>query len=298
MPYDLRLMMDAARMYYVAKINQQEIAKKLKISRPTLSRILRQAEEEGIIQITVVDPFNDVATLENRLIEEFGLKDACVVINMGQSANKMRTQLGKAGAEYLVKKLKPRDILGVAWGATTMEVARHMPHDHIEGMRVVSLIGCTYENTMDEGLFEVARVFGRKLGAELYHLYTPVIVSSPEVKQIYLSDNHTRRTMEYIAYSNITPNGIGNFGRESMLYRYGYISDEKRAELAAKGTVGNFCSLYYDIDGNPVDPELNARTIGVSLEEMRIKESSIGIAAGVEKRLPFSARCAEVSSIS
>ncbi len=283
MNYDLHQVLEVARLHYVAKLSQQEIAERLGLSRPTISRLLRQAEERGVVRIAVVDPFHDLAKLESRLTKEFALKEARVVNVLGLSATKARVQLGKAAAEYLVKILKPHDVLGVAWGTTTLEVARQMPQCHIEDIRVASLIGCTYENTMDEGVFEVARMFGHKLGAALFLLYTPVIVSSLEAKSVYLSENHTRRTMEYIQQANIALNGVGNFSRDSMLYRYGYISEEKRAELERKGTVGNFCSLYYDIDGKLVDNDLAERTIGASLECLRTKEHSIAVAAGREK---------------
>lgn len=283
MNYDLHQVLEVARLHYVAKLSQQQIAERLHLSRPTISRLLRQAEEQGIVRVSVVDPFHDLAKLERRLVEEFGLKEARVVNVTGQSVAKARAQLGKATADYLMKILKPHDILGVAWGTTTLEVARQMPQYHIEDMRVASLIGCTYENTMDEGVFEVARMFGRKLGAALYLLYTPVIVSSVEAKRVYMAENHTRRTMEYVLQANIALNGVGNFSRDSMLYRYGYISEEKRAELERKGTVGNFCSLYYDIDGKSVDRDLEERTIGASLDCLRTKEHSIAVAAGREK---------------
>ena len=283
MRYDPRQALEVARLYHVAKLSQREISARFRLSRPTISRILRQAEETGIVQVRIVDPFNHRAALEKRLAEEFGLREARIINTSGQSGNKARALLGEAGAEYLVKVLKPGDTLGVAWGRTTLEIARKMPHYHVDDMRVVSLIGCTYENTMDEGLFDVARLFGRKLGAELFLLYTPVIVSSAAAKRVYLSENHTRKTMEHIARSNITLNGIGDFSRDSMLYRFGYVSEGKRAELERKGAAGNFCSLYYDVDGNPVDRDLNARTIGISLDAMKTKERSIGVATGREK---------------
>ncbi len=283
MNYDLRQVLEVARMYHVAKLSQQEICDQLNLSRPKVSRLLRQADEQGIVQVTVVDPFHDIGTLQKSLIEEFDLKDARVINTVGHTSNQARVQLGKTGAEYLVKLLKPHDVLGVAWGTTTLEIAKQMPHYHLEDVKVVSLNGCTYENTMDEGVFDVSRMFGRKLGARLFHLYTPVIVSSIAVKEVYLSENHTRRTLEYIEHVNIALNGIGNFRRESMLYRYGYITEEKRQELERNGAVGNFCSLYYNIDGKPVDEDLNRRTIGISLESMKSKEYSIGVAMGREK---------------
>ncbi|MCC8181090.1 MAG: sugar-binding transcriptional regulator [Planctomycetes bacterium] len=283
MNYDLRQIIEVARMYHVVKLSQHEISERLKLSRPKISRILRQAEERGIVRVAVVDPMNDSANLEKALIEEFGLRDARVINTLGLSGNQLRVELGRTAAEYLIKILKPRDILGVAWGSTTLEVAKQMPNYPVEDMKVTSLFGCTYENVMDEGIFDMARIFARRLGARLYLLYTPVIVSSTAVRDVYLSENHTKLTMENIDLCNIALNGVGIFWRNSMLYQYGYIKEDKWRELAKRGAVGNICSRYYDADGNPVDEELESRTIGVSFEQIRNKESSIGVAIGAEK---------------
>ena len=52
---DLRLMIKACDMYYNENLSQQEIASKLNISRPTLSRLLASAKEQNLIQIQVSD---------------------------------------------------------------------------------------------------------------------------------------------------------------------------------------------------------------------------------------------------
>lgn len=283
MNYDLRQIIEVARMYHVVKLSQHEISERLNLSRPKISRILRQAEERGIVRVSVVDPMHDSANLEKALVEEFGLKGACVTNSLGLSGNQIRVELGRSAAEYLVKILKPRDILGVSWGSTTLEVAKQMPTYPVDEMKVASLFGCTYENVMDEDVFDMARIFARRLGARLYLLYTPVIVSSTAVRDVYLSENHTKLTMENIALCNIALNGIGTFWRNSMLYRYGYINEAKWQDLARRGAVGNLCSRYYDINGEPVDEELESRTIGVSLEQMKGKENSIGVAMGSDK---------------
>ena len=283
MNYDLRQIIEVARMYHVVKLSQHEISERLNLSRPKISRILRQAEERGIVRVAGVDPMHDSATLEKELVDAFDLKSACVTNALGLSGNQVRVELGRLAAEYLIKILKPRDILGVAWGSTTLEVAKQMPNYPVDEMKVASLFGCTYENVMDEGIFDMARIFARRLGARLYLLYTPVIVSSAAVRDVYLSENHTKLTMENIKLCNVALNGIGTFWRNSMLYRYGYIKETKWEELAKRGAVGNICSRYYDIDGNPVDEELESRTIGLGFSQMKNKEHSIGVAMGPDK---------------
>ncbi len=52
-----QLMLRTARLYYEDYLTQQQIADELGVSRPTISRLLTQARREGIVQITIKDPF-------------------------------------------------------------------------------------------------------------------------------------------------------------------------------------------------------------------------------------------------
>lgn len=65
---------EAAKMYYLFDYNQNEIAKKLGVSRPTVSRLLQQAKSEGIVQIKIIDSTIDVKELSAQLEQTFKLK--------------------------------------------------------------------------------------------------------------------------------------------------------------------------------------------------------------------------------
>lgn len=67
LPADLYLLSKVSKLYYERGLNQQEIADKLHLSRPKVSRLLQQAQEEGIVQITVHSPPGTFADLEEAL---------------------------------------------------------------------------------------------------------------------------------------------------------------------------------------------------------------------------------------
>lgn len=53
---ELRLLTKASKLYYEQGYTQQAIADYLRISRPKVSRLLQQARDEGIVNITVLSP--------------------------------------------------------------------------------------------------------------------------------------------------------------------------------------------------------------------------------------------------
>ena len=64
----------AAKLYYMLDCTQNEIAKKLGVSRPTVSRMLQTAKREGIVQIKICEKAERLTDLETELEQKYGLK--------------------------------------------------------------------------------------------------------------------------------------------------------------------------------------------------------------------------------
>ena len=56
MSYNLELLYKVAKLYYMEDLKQESIGRRLKVSKYTVSRILKKAKKEGIIQIKVLKP--------------------------------------------------------------------------------------------------------------------------------------------------------------------------------------------------------------------------------------------------
>ena len=73
---DERMMLRVSDLYYNHNLNQQEIAHRLSISRPTVSKLLTAAREIGIVTITVADlSGRKHIQLEQILEEQYGLDE-------------------------------------------------------------------------------------------------------------------------------------------------------------------------------------------------------------------------------
>ena len=70
-----KLSIEVAELYYQLNYSQQQIANKLEISRPTVSRLLQYAKDKGYVQIKVSDPFMDLESLQEKLTSKYQLKE-------------------------------------------------------------------------------------------------------------------------------------------------------------------------------------------------------------------------------
>ena len=74
-----RSLIRTAELYYEEGLSQNAIAELLGTSRASISRMLDEARECGIVEIIVHTPVSKNSKLSVRLREKFGLRDAVVV---------------------------------------------------------------------------------------------------------------------------------------------------------------------------------------------------------------------------
>ena len=102
-----------ARRYYLNDQKQSDIAQELGVSRPLVSRMLSEARELGIVEITVHEPGAQSARLMDRL-RLAGSIHGGVLVEDGEDNDATNRCLSQ-GAVELLGRLGTRR-LGVGWG--------------------------------------------------------------------------------------------------------------------------------------------------------------------------------------
>jgi deoxyribonucleoside regulator len=54
--YKKELIFKVAKLYYIDEFKQEKIARSLNISKYKVSRVLKKAKKEGIVQIKIINP--------------------------------------------------------------------------------------------------------------------------------------------------------------------------------------------------------------------------------------------------
>ena len=95
-----------ARRYYLENQRQSDIARELGVSRPMVSRMLAEARELGVVEITVHDPETRIATLLERLRLSTSIRGG-VLVEDGADED-ATNQLLSQGAVELLRQLDTR----------------------------------------------------------------------------------------------------------------------------------------------------------------------------------------------
>ena len=273
---------EAARLYYQMDYSQQDIAKKLGVSRPTVSRLLQQAKMDGIVQITIHDPVANNDFICRQMEEQFGLKKVIVVSTPSHDDLVVKKYIGEAAANHIYGTVRDEDTIAVTWGTTLYEVARRLQAKSVRDVRVVQLNGGLSYSETNTYASEIVHLFGGAFHTPPHLLPLPAIVDQPLVREAIEADRHISKILEMGKLANIAVFTVGVPTADSVLVRAQYLIDSE-LDIVSQVGKGDICSRFIDIDGSICVKELDARTIGIRLEELRSKEHSILVAGGQSK---------------
>jgi len=276
------LLLEAARLYYEHNLNQAQIATRLEVSRPGVSRLLQEARDAGIVKIQIVDPGATGTRLEAALREKYSLRNV-VVVPSDPNDVVLKSRLGSALINLLDSILTENTTLGVSWGSTLQAATEHLKPRYIDNMTVVQLNGGVSKAELDTHGSEIARRMGDNYHAIPYLLPLPAIVDTAELKQAITSDRHIAKTLKLAREADIAAFTIGAFGSKSVLVQADYFEEAELQALIEQGAVADICSRLIKADGSICSPELDKRTIGIELAELKDKSHSIAVAGGAEK---------------
>ncbi|WP_394237734.1 sugar-binding transcriptional regulator [Niallia oryzisoli] len=278
-----RQLVKTASLYYIDGLTQEQIAKKIGVSRPVISKNLQKAKDYGIVEVFIKDESLHTVELEKKLEEAFKLDNAIVVPTMGYSSEMRKKTVGQAAANFVTKNLKRRKTIGISWGTTLAALVREFPFIRDEQIRVVPLVGGMGGEQVDIHANQLAYELAKKFNGTCSYLYVPAIIETNELKELLVNMYDVNSVLEAGQKVDMALVGIGNPYQHSILREVGYISDEDIEEFRKAGAVGDISSRFVNIDGKPVDHSINEKVIGITLEQLKEIPIVIGVAEGVNK---------------
>lgn len=284
---------DVAQQYYIEDLTQEQIARRLGVSRSNVSRMLKEARERGIVEIRIHHPLRKAADLQAAVRAALPLQDCLVLatpdepgLPQAEAGASVARQLGALAARYLDERISDEAVVGVGWGSTVYNVVTSGYFHRKRGVSVIQLMGSVGGATPDIDGGQVAARFGRALAAKVYYLQAPMVVTDAGVRAGLLRDPHIRKTLEMARHADALLVSVGAVTRASGIYRAGYLNDMDLEYIRGQGAVGDICGVYFRQDGSPCSLELEERTIAAGADVMRRVPLRVGVGWGATKALP------------
>ena len=277
-------LVNIAKMYYEENLTQAEIARYLGVSRPTISRMLSEAKERGLVKIFIADVFENTGELERSLMELFSLQ-AVRVVSVKPGDEKLILHItAKESAIFAARFLSPNDCIGMAWGNTLYELVRNLPSLSFPDVRVVQLMGNIDSATVRSYAMEIIETTSARLGTK--HAFTlpcPVIVDNKIISDILKHDAKINQILQLASNCDKMFINLALPDKHSCLYQAGYVGDTDLITLNEAYSVGSIGCRFIDGRGVMSDPKLDERTIGVSLDDVKRAECVLACVADNRK---------------
>ena len=269
-------------LYYKEEKTQDEISKLWGLSRFKISRTLKEARTRGLVTITIHDPNIELVQTESELAKKSSLQQTIVVKVNEFSGESVLDQVGKAAANYLGDILPNYRTLGVTWGNTVYHVVHHLEPVRVKDLVLVQIGGGlgTIEGVDNNTL---TMTLGQKLGAKAHVIPAPVIVRNREIRDTLFKEKKIQETLAIARKADLVLFGLGMIGPDRLLWKSGFLTKADAAKLKEAGAVGAVCGRFFDANGKQCWNELDDRTIGLNLEELRKIKHKICVVTGKEK---------------
>lgn len=278
------LLAKIASLYYEANQTQAEIADRFGISRSSVSRLLGEARETGVVNISIRWPRNITGDVTTQLVAAFPRTEVHVVRAAGRGYPQVVEALGAVATSLLEDKLADDDILGISWNTGVYQVVGAFRAARKLGVTVIQLTGSTgVSNPVIDGP-DLARWLAQVLGGQYLYIPAPLVVDSRATRDALLADRTIAERLEVAYRCNIALVGIGTvFPPLCNLYQMGYLTDEQLHKITQAGAVGELLSYFYDIDGRVLPLPLHERIVGLPISRLPDIDTVIGVAAGKEQ---------------
>lgn len=278
---------DAARagwLYYVAGNTQDEIARKLGVSRQSAQRLVAMAVSEKLVKVRLDHPIAYCMDLAEALIDRYGLC-SCEVVPSDPGAPDLLTGIAIAAATILEMTLKSpeRRVISLGTGRALKAMVEQTPRmscpQHVVASRLGNMMSDGSASPYNATIHLAARIEGPHYPNPL-----PVLVSDPAELAAMQQQEAARNTIELCRNADLSVVGVGQMDKTAPLFVDGFVSAGEMDELARAGAAGEITGWVFDGDGEIIDCNFNRRVASAPLPQGS-ERPLIAVASG-EGKLP------------
>jgi DNA-binding transcriptional regulator LsrR (DeoR family) len=289
--HELRLILRVAQLYHEDGLTQAQISQQLHISQATISRLLKRAEQEGIVRTTVIVPRGTYPDLEAQIRARYGIYEAIVTECFADQEEAILGAIGAAAGHYLESTLNDGEVIGISsWSASLLRMVESIHPLKRRAECVVQMLGGIGNPAVQSHATQLTTRLADLTNARPLLLPAQGVASSSAARLVMLGDSYVRSTMDQFRRISVALVGIGALQPSVMLANSGntFTNDELQ-DLARRGAVGDICLRFFDRQGRPLGGALDERVIGMSLEELRAVPRVVAVAGGERKAVAIQA---------
>lgn len=285
-----RLLNQVLTMHFIEEKKQSTIASTLGLSTAKVNRLIKQAKEQGLLEINIRTPFQNLFDLEKQIRESFGTRDAFIIPNSAVEEEAMYQTVGRAAANYLLQNLRDGDTICIASGKGVHSMIHALESRRSYDVQVVPASGSGFDSHFKDVNYLASHLADR-LGGKAVELHAPYYVDTPKERDFLVSMRQIREVLDIARNAQIAVFGIGSVIPDtSSFFNMTKISGKDKENIVVKEKAhGDINGCFFNAQGEPCAIPYAKRKIGLNLEEIAKIPLSIGVSTTQEKVIPICA---------
>jgi len=277
---DFEQLVQASRLYYELGETQHAIAERLGVTRPQVSRLLKRARAEGIVEIRIIDRTSVESPAAEALQRRYGLDHVHLAPTVTGPEDLTRRMVGRLAAQVLRGAIRDGSMVGIGDGASVSAVADALDEAATPvAATVVPLAGGYWSPGLEREPF---RRVADALGAQAVGLMAPGLVDDAATKRSLEAHAGVKAILDLWKRVDVALFGIGGRGWSAAS-----VGDGVQRQLGRHGAIGEVLIAPFDLDGQFVCPDLRDRAIAFDARGLGRLPVAIGVAAGASKVRPI-----------
>lgn len=270
---------EIATAYYYDDVTQEELAKRFGVSRVRVSRLLKRARADGVVEIRVNQQPGPSADLEREFIQRFNIDRLLVSVDQSD-VDAQRMAVAGLVANYLVKILTDGMIVATGMGRNVAAVATGALSPVRRAVTFVSAIGGSARAGETMNPDHIGRRLSVRFGGDSETLYAPALVANMGLRDELYQNETVKLVLDRARRADIALIGIGDLSEDSNMVRMGWFTPQEVAEARLSGTIGDIMGYdFIDIHGRPSTTGMQGRVIGLTTRDLLRIPDVIAIAS-------------------
>ncbi len=275
--------------YYMENKTGAQIAKETGISTPTVSRLLKRAKDEGMLEIKIKEPYMTCILLEQEMKKRYDLNHVMVVPVFEKEGKETEDDIKKhvalEGARYVQRTIKDGDTIGLNWGGTMYHLIQYLNPCRKVNANIVTMHGsianCDAKLAVNTLVRRAAMAFG---GQSMPLVYDGLFASKEKLNEIK-SQESCKNVFQVFEKINMSISGVGDFTSRtgSPLASTQYLKTEELELLEEKEVCCDILLRFFNPSGEECDTNLKDRTLSIDLETYKKIPNKVVVASGSRK---------------
>lgn len=277
----VRLLLRVSRRYYLDGADQRTIGSEVGYSRATVSRLLAEARERGIIRFSISHPLEQTLELEALLMRRFGL--AAAVVADGASGSRA---VGPLAARTVAERLASHTLISLAHGAAVSAVVEAMPRLEQRSCCVTPMTGALFHvERPGADSSALCRAFAGRISGVHRTISAPMVLPDPAAARCARGAPEVVAALELAARADLAILGVGSMHRHANAPHLlqNHVKTGIDEEARRGGAVARLLGHYLDAKGRQVPTSLRSRLVGLDLERLAGIGTTMVIAWGEAK---------------